>query len=301
MLLSHLETFVKVIEHQSFSKAAQELFLSQPTISAQIQSLEKEFDTQLITRSTKKLSPTADGKTLYKYAVEIISLCNKAKSNIKHDSKELAGTIEIACSTVPSTYILPPVLTELSKKYPDLYYLIHQCDSNDVIRKVIRMECNIGITGSTFSKGNCEFVPFFEDRLGVITPNTEPYISLKGNMPTEMLKTAPFISRELGSGTKKEYEVFLNSIGITNKDMNFIAQMFNTESILNAVKSGLGISIVSKIAADNYAFKGDLLFFDFDTPLLSRNLYFVYRKNEPLPSIVQLLLEQIRDYCANNM
>ena len=297
MQLILLEAYVNVIRFQSFSKAAKELYISQPTISTYIGTLEKELGVQLIIRSTKNLTPTRDGLLLYEYASNILSLWHQAKQEIGEAEVTQNRTIEVATSNVPAMSIIPHVLANISKDFPNLYFLISECNSDDVIKRVIQMECNVGIAESTFSRANCEFTQFYQDKLVVITPNTERFRKYDGNMPIEEIKSLPFVSRMLGSSTKIEYEMFLKSVGITNDKMSFVSRMYNTESVINAVKSGLGVSIVSKLAASEYLREEKILCFEYDSPLLYRNLYFVYRKNQILPYAVKLFMDYVKKYC----
>ena len=107
MDFKQLEAFVYVVKLKSFSKAAQRIYLTQPTISAHINSLEKELDTKLIERGTKYVYPTKPGSILYQYAVKMLNLRDDACCSVKNYNKELKGSLTICASTVPSQYILP--------------------------------------------------------------------------------------------------------------------------------------------------------------------------------------------------
>ena len=110
MDFKQLEAFVYVVKLKSFSKAAQRIYLTQPTISAHINSLEKELDTKLIERGTKYVYPTKPGSILYQYAVKMLNLREDAVCSVKNYNKELKGTLTICASTVPSQNILPKVI-----------------------------------------------------------------------------------------------------------------------------------------------------------------------------------------------
>ena len=145
-----IEAFVAVIRYRSFSKAAEAIYLSQPTISSHIRSLENELGVQLLIRSTKEIYPSAAGRIFYGYASEMISMRDKAVSEVKSYSTKIQGSLEIAASSVPSQYILPHVLSKLSAKHPDLFFTVRQYDSVHVIQKVINMDVEVGITGTFF-------------------------------------------------------------------------------------------------------------------------------------------------------
>lgn len=289
-----IEAFVAVIRYRSFSKAAEAIYLSQPTISSHIRSLETELGAQLLIRSTKEIYPSAAGRIFYAHATEMLSLRDRAISEVHSYSTKVQGSLEIASSTVPSQYILPTVLSHISKNHPDLFFTVRQYDSVHVVQKVINMDVEIGVTGTYFEKSACIFEPFWQDRLTIISPNTPQYQSLNGQITKASLLSLPFIAREPGSGTRKEYEDFLKDIGIDIKNMHTVAQMQCTESVKQAVKNGLGIAIISSTAAKDMIDNGSVLYFDYDSAKLNRSLYFVYLKNRPLSPTAQAFMEETR-------
>lgn len=291
-----LEAFVAVIRYRSFSKAAEAIYLSQPTISSHIRSLENELGVQLLIRSTKEIYPSATGRIFYNHATEILAQRDRALNEVRSYSTQVQGSLEIAASTVPSQYILPKVLSGLAKKHPDLFFSVKQYDSVHVIQKVINMDVEIGVTGTKFEKSTCVFEPFFQDRLAIITPNTELYQNADNMISKNAILSSPFIAREPGSGTRKEYEDFLRDIDIDPKQMHTVAQMQGTESVKQAVKNGLGIAIMSKVAAHDIINSGEVLAFDYDSDKLNRNLYFVYLRNRHLSASAEAFMEETRKF-----
>ena len=296
MHFKQLEAFVNVIKFKSFSKAAEEIYLSQPTISAHISALESEFGTKLIIRSTKEVYPSKAGQIFYEYASEMLRMRDKAILSVKSCATDIRGTLEIAASTVPSQYLLPELLPQMAKDYPNLFFELKQYDSREVANHIINMDAEIGIVGTQLEKNKCVFEPFASDQLVLITPNLEKYRELKGDFPLSMLKKEPFILREYGSGTRKETEESLSNMGVDPKSLHLIAQMDSTESIKQAVSKGLGVSITSRIAAEDYARFGLLLIFDLKSEFLKRKFYFVYHKDRPLSPAAEAFMKFARDY-----
>jgi len=282
MHFNQLEAFVQVVKLRSFSRAAEEIYLSQPTISSHISSLEKELGIKLIIRSTKEVYPSWAGKILFSYATEILNMRDKAVMALKNCSGDVRGTLDIAASTVPSQYLLPELLPHISREYPNLFYSIKQYDSREVVSHVLNMDAEIGIVGTALERSKCIYEPFTEDRLVVVTPNTPKYRALGEVFPLEQLCQEPFLMREYGSGTRKEMEDALSRLGVNPKALHTVAQMDSTETIKQAVAKGLGISILSRLAAEDYSKFGMLLQFDLNTPGLVRKFYFVYHRDRPL-------------------
>ena len=120
MDIKELEAFVYVVENCSFSRAAELLHLTQPTISSHISGLERKLGIKLIVRTTKETYPSDAGKILYRYAKEILQIRENAAAALRSFSQEMKGTVTIAASTVPSEYYLPHLLQSFREKYPDI-------------------------------------------------------------------------------------------------------------------------------------------------------------------------------------
>ncbi len=296
MHLKQLEAFVYVAKLGSFSKAADAIYLTQPTVSAHIGALEKELGTRLIIRSTKEVYLSPAGKIFYDFAVQIIRLCDQAVQEVRSSYTEIAGTLEIVASTVPSQYILPKILPGLTSRYPQVFYQVSQYDSGEVVDKIAHNRAEVGIVGALQNNENCEFIPFTNDQLVIITPNTEEYQKLQGKMTPAQIKKFPFVTRELGSGTRKRTEEFLQSIGIEYRSLNLAAQFQSTESAVQAVKNGVGISIVSRIAAEDYHRLGMLLIFDYESIHLKRQFYLVVRKGHPLSPAARFFVDELKNW-----
>ena len=295
MHLKQLEVFVNVVKLKSFSKAAEAVYLSQPTVSAHINALEDELDAKLIVRSTKEVYPSKAGKIFYQYALEMLNLRDMAMQEVKSYSTQVRGTLDVAASTVPSQYLLPRAMPSLIEKYPQLTLSIKQYDSVEVVHRIIDMDAEVGVTGAIFEKSGCVFEPVAEDRLVIITPNTPAFAALDGKITPDIIRSNKFISREYGSGTRKESEIFLHSIGIDPQSLRISVQLQSTESVIQGVKNGLGLAIVSKYACEDCVASGGILAFDYESPDLSRSFYAVYRKNRPLSPAAEAFVKELKD------
>jgi len=281
MEFRQLEAFSAVVEENSFSKAAQRLCVTQPTISNHIHALEKELNTQLISRTTKNITVTNEGLWLYEYARSILHIRQKAYQKFS-DSRQ--NSIELGASTIPSAYILPEILVNYQKKYPQVSFDIFQSDSLDIINKVIDGSLDLGITGIKTDHSSCICEAFCEDELVIAAPATEPYLQLKEQDDfLDKLLTNPIIIRESGSGTKKEADKFLESIGMSYVSLNVAARMNDLEAIKKSIEKGLGISIVSYKSIEDLVKSGKIICFHFNEKRIIRHFYIVYRKNH-LPS-----------------
>ena len=297
MDFKQLEAFVYVVKLKSFSKAAQRIYLTQPTISAHINSLEKELDTKLIERGTKYVYPTKPGSILYQYAVKMLNLREDAVCSVKNYNKELKGTLTICASTVPSQNILPKVIAAFREEYPHVTFKILRQDSEPVVERISKGMADIGFCGTDTHNPDCVFESFIQDHLVIITPNTERFRQMRTTgIKADFLKTEPIILREEGSGTRKETEHFLAKAGIDIGELKIAAQFNDPDSIKHAVSQGMGISIISKAAVEDYENFGLLLSFDLSGISMDRHLYIVSHKNNPLSFIGEVFLNFVKMY-----
>lgn len=278
MNLKQLEAFVQVSESGSFSKAAKELFLTQPTISAHISSLEKELNVRLFIRNTKEVSLSDDGKDLYRYAKQITDLEKAIEERFYMDSDDGKHFITIAASTIPAQYLLPKVLMCYRERYPKEQIKIMETDSSEVVTQVVDHMVDVGFTGTVLEKKHCKYIPFYKDELAVITPDTPEYRILKEQNRDDIdwIRRKPLILREEGSGTRKEAEKQLKNAGISMETLDIVASIANQETIKKSVKQGMGITILSRLAAED---EDGLLIFPIPGADEGRDINLVYNKN----------------------
>lgn len=278
MNLKQLEAFVQVSESGSFSKAAKELFLTQPTISAHISSLEKELNVRLFIRNTKEVSLSDDGKDLYRYAKQITDLEKAIEERFYMDSDDGKHFITIAASTIPAQYLLPKVLMCYRERYPKEQIKIMETDSSEVVTQVVDHMVDVGFTGTVLEKKHCKYIPFYKDELAVLTPDTPEYRILKEQNRDDIdwIKRKPLILREEGSGTRKEAEKQLKNAGISMEDLDIVASIANQETIKKSVKQGMGITVLSRLAAED---EDGLLIFPIPGADEGRDINLVYNKN----------------------
>ena len=278
MNLKQLEAFVQVSESGSFSKAAKELFLTQPTISAHISSLEKELNVRLFIRNTKEVSLSDDGKDLYRYAKQITDLEKAIEERFYMDSDDGKHFITIAASTIPAQYLLPKVLMCYRERYPKEQIKIIETDSSEVVTQVVDHMVDVGFTGTVLEKKHCKYIPFYKDELAVITPDTPEYRILKEQNRDDIdwIRRKPLILREEGSGTRKEAEKQLKNAGISMETLDIVASIANQETIKKSVKQGMGITVLSRLAAED---EEGLLIFPIPGADEGRDINLVYNKN----------------------
>ena len=294
MEFKQLEAFVAVVDYGSFSEAARKLYLTQPTISAHVRSLEEELHTKLILRTTKKTTITTRGYQLYDSAVRMLEIRNNLLENFTGVQKHM---IDLAASTIPSSYLLPEILAAFGKTHPDIYFHSIQAVSAESINRVLDGTADLALVGQNTRDETCVFLPFCQDELVIATPITNHYLGLQNKSVTfENFIKDPIIIREKGSGTKKEMDLFLEQIGVTPNDLNVIARMNDLEGIKKSIVNGLGISILSARSAIDLQKTKQILLFPLEESAHKRTFYIVYSKNRILKPHVRQFIQFVQNF-----
>ena len=294
MEFKQLEAFVAVVDYGSFSEAARKLYLTQPTISTHIRSLEEELHTRLIIRTTKKLTITPKGYQLYDSAVRMLDIRNNLFENFTGSKKQI---IDLAASTIPSSYLLPELMAGFGRMYPDVYFHSWQTDSAGAISRVLDGSVELALTGQNTGDDSCIFIPFCQDDMVIATPVNDHYLQLKERPVTfsDFLKD-PIIIRERGSGTKKEMDIFLENAGSEPSSLNVVARMNDLESIKKSIVNGLGISILSARSAVDLKKTKQILLFPLEGTAHKRSFYIVCSKNRILKAHVRQFIQYVKNY-----
>lgn len=292
MDFKQLQSFVSVVKYKSFTQAAQHLYLSQPTISAHISQLEDELGKRLIIRTTKNIEITPKGHEIYEYAVNILNLRDRM---VELCHSQTQNIIHVGASTIPSAYILPDILAEFGSLHADTYFSLHQNNSQGIIDGVKEGLFDVGLIGMPTEDEALECIPFFRDQMVLITPVNEHYLALKQQEKISVLDLLkePIILREKGSGNKKTADHFLDKMGISENDLQIVARINDQEAIKNLVAGGVGISILSEMAARSFISEKRVLDFSLSDYQINRDLYVIFQKNYILRASINAFVQFI--------
>lgn len=290
MDFKHIETFITIAKLRSFSKAADSLFLTQPTISNHIQNLESSLGTTLINRHNKNITLTQTGELFLSYAIEILNKKQEALSSLNILEKDISGTLELICSSIPEQYILPSLISSFSKIYSKVRFKLTHFDSQKVLDDISSGLIDFGFVGDKINNPNLEYIKIAEDDLTIIVPNKGKFKAME-TISLEELLEEKFILREKGSGTRNFFENVLRSKNIDIKNLNIIAYIENIQAIKECVKHNLGISIVSSKSIEEEIENKTLKKLTLEDIFFKRNFYFVYHKSKYLSPTAQKFKE----------
>lgn len=296
MDIKQLEVFVTVAKHKSFSKAARELFLTQPTVSSHIQNLENEMQSVLLNRNNKTITLTDSGKVLYNHAIIILNDCKKAIYDIKEYSGKIEGSLNIVCSSIPEAFILPNFLENFCEKYPNITLTIDHCDSNLVIPEILSERVTFGIVGSKTKHQHIKYNDFIKDELVLICPKSCSIENINGYISIHDLKNLTFIMRKEGSGTRNVIVKMLNSSPVPLSQLNIRANVESNCAIIEMVKKGLGCSFVSFISVADMIKRNEINAYRIKDYSFERNFYFIHSKKKIFTPTEKKFLEFFVDY-----
>jgi len=247
--LRRLEIFAKVAELGSFSRAAEALFLTQPTVSEHIRALEVELGVQLLDRLGRGATPTRAGQLFLGYSQRILALAREARQAIDQFQGRMSGELVVAGSTIPGEYLLPTVIGRFKTKYPDISVTLLIGDTRQASDWVEDGRAEVAIVGGKPASRALDSRELLRDDLVVVVASGHPW-SERESITLAELRTEPMVVRERGSGTREALERALGAVGLDFGAFRIAGEMGSTQAIKQGVRSGIGVSLLSRRAVE---------------------------------------------------
>jgi len=241
--LHRLRVFHAVARRESYSRAAEDLRISQPAVSKHVLDLEEELGAKLFHRLGRRILLTEAGRLMADYAQRIFHLADEARRALEELQGLERGRLHLGASSTPGNYLLPKALAAFQAKYPRLDVSLNIMASHDVVDRVIRQEMDLGFVGATFS-ADLHVQPYMEDELILILRPGHPLASIR-TISREALEKETFVLRDVASGTRTVAEAELKARGIA---IRRLLELRSVEAVKQAVAEGLGISFISRHA-----------------------------------------------------
>lgn len=251
-----LRVFRAVAQHLNFSRAAEELLLTQPAVTQQIKALEEELGSALFDRSGGKISLTPGGKALLPYVEQIRSLGDEAMDAIARANGQEAGQLTIGASQTIAQYLLPGFIAQYLQVQPRVHVAIRSGNTDAMLEALVAKEIQIALIEGPEQRQGIRVEPFMEDQMVLVVPTTHRWAKQK--IRVDDLKNEPLLFREFGSGSRRIVESALTEKGIRKRDLSIVMELDSTEGLLRAVEAGLGVTFVSQWAARNQIALGTL-------------------------------------------
>ncbi len=274
MEMRHLQTFVIAAESQGFTRAAEILGLTQAAVSQHVAALEKELHTALFDRGPRSVALTATGRRVYEHARQILDLVDCIQREAGQEPSAVSGTIKIACSTVPSEWLLPELLVRFRELYPEVQESVSVSDSTEAIGAVESGDAEVGIVGELPRAANLCAKAIAQDELKLVVAPDHEFARKKSIKPHDLCGQ-PLIVRKLGSGSRRCIEQALSNAGLATTDLRISMEVNSNDAIRAAVERGVGVSFLSTRAIEREILDQRLHAIEIEGVRAVRDLYLI--------------------------
>ncbi len=283
-----LKLFESVSRLGSYTRAAEELFLTQPAVSIQIKRLEEQTGLPLFEKVGKKIFPTAAGKAMYSASVDILDRVNLLKNSIEELKGTVKGPIQLSVVTT-AKYFLPKLLGAFLQKYPDVEPKLKFTNRARVIERLMNNDDDFVVMGQIPDDDVLETYPFLNNVLSIVAPANHPLVNKK-NITIKELSEQQFLIRESGSGTRYVFDQLMKEHGITIEPY---MELGSSEALKQAVMAGLGIAVLSLHSVQLERDVNKLAVLDVVGFPIKRRWYAVHLKGRKLSLVARTFLEYI--------
>jgi DNA-binding transcriptional LysR family regulator len=288
--LRQLEVFARVVELRSFSRAAEALHLTQSTVSEHVRLLEEEIGARLFDRLGRETLPTRAGELLFGYAQRMLALRVEAIQGLQQFLGQVAGTLTVGASTIPGEYVLPPLIGAFREKFPRVSIALQISDTRGIVEAVLDGRVELGMVGARPDQRVLQAVELMPDELVVVVPPGHAWVG-RQEVTVADLTSEPLIVREPGSGSREAVEKALEAAGLGLDGLRVIAEIGSTSAIKQAVKAGMGVSLMSRRAVDDEARIGLLGCVKIKDLPVTRHFYLVTHANRSRSPLCQAFLD----------
>jgi DNA-binding transcriptional LysR family regulator len=293
-----LQVFHTVARLLSFTKAAESLHMTQPAVTFQVRQLEEQFNTRLFDRTHNRISLTDAGQRVYEFADRIFELYAEMENAVRDMTGEISGMLVIGASTTIAEYMLPSLLGDFKKQYPDINVHLKVSNSDGIVSMVENNDIDLGVVEAPVMNKNLVVEECRKDRLVAIVPPQHALASLETVAVKDLLENA-YIAREEGSGTREVIQEYLADVGMQVSDVHVSMELGSPEAIKGAVEAGMGVSIVSEVTIHKELQLGSLVALELDPPI-QRPFSFVHQKQKFRQRAMDELLSFARAYCESH-
>lgn len=240
-----LQVFYTVARQLSFTKAAEQLFMTQPAVTFQIKQLEEHFSARLFERSHGRISLTPVGRLVLDYAERILGLSEEMQTRVAELTGAISGPLLLGASTTIAEYVLPRILGEFKVAHPLVHVHLTVGNSEMIEGRIADHALDLGLIESPSHLPGLASEVCCEDELVLICSPAHPFAKSAAVTP-QQLAGEPYVSRELGSGTREFMDQYLRQCEVAPEDLDVVMELGSPEAIKGVVETGMGISIVSR-------------------------------------------------------
>jgi DNA-binding transcriptional LysR family regulator len=240
----------------NFSRAAEELLLTQPAVTQQVKALEDELGVPLFDRSGGRITLTAGGKVLLPLADQMKEISDQAFAAVAEASGEQAGKLAVGASQTIAQYLLPNFIAGFMKAHRRIRIVARSGNTKAMLDDLVAHHIQVALIEGPDQRKDLNIEPFFQDHMVLVVPTSHEWADQE--IDIEALKQQPLLMREFGSGSRRVVEKAIIGAGLRKKDLRIQMELDSTEGLLSAVETGLGVTFVSRWAVRNQLSLGTL-------------------------------------------
>ena len=289
-----LKVFFTVANRLSFTKAATELFITQPAVSKHIQELEEQYKIKLFDRNGSKISLTKAGELLLNHTKNIFEIYREIDFDLSALINQQQGTLRLGASTTISHYIIPPLLARFHQKLKDIKVSLLNGNTEQIEKALLSKEIEIGIVEGQSKNQSIKYSEFLKDELVLVCNKSNPLIN-KEQITLEELKSLRFITREQGSGTLEVIEHALKPFGINLSQLIIEMQLGSTESIKSYLMNSDCVAFISIHAIEKELKNNEMVIIDIDNFVIERFFYIISLKGK-VDALSELFIKNIASH-----
>jgi DNA-binding transcriptional LysR family regulator len=251
-----LKVFRVVATHLNFSRAAEELLLTQPAVTQQIKALEDEYGVPLFDRSGGRIALTPGGAALLPFAEKLKAISDEAFAAVASAAGKHGGKLALGASQTIGQYLLPKLVAGFLRENPRISITAASGNSDAMLEALVAHSIQLALIEGPALRKDIHVEPFMEDQMVLVVPASHEWADHE--IDISLLKAAPLLMREFGSGSRRVVENALAKAGLKKKEINVRMELDSTEGLLSAVEAGLGVTFVSRWAVRNQLSLGTL-------------------------------------------
>jgi len=295
-----LQVFYTVAKQLSFTKAAEQLFMTQPAVTFQVKQLEEHFNTRLFERSHGRIALTPAGRLVMDYAERVLALSEEMDTRVADLTGTVGGPLLIGASTTIAEYILPKILGEFKAEHPEVQARLTVANSETIVNRVADHTLDVGLIESPSYLPTLTNEVCCEDELVVICAPGHA-LARRESVRAQDLAALPWVRREVGSGTREFTDNYLRECGVAPEDLNVMMELGSPEAMKSVVETGIAVAVVSRATIVKELELGSVVAVPL-APRLIRTLTLVHPqerfRSRLLTTFVEFTMRRMREIAA---
>lgn len=300
MNLRQLEIFVAVAESGSFSRAADDVLLTQSTVSQHVAALENELGVRLFDRTGRGAELTEGGQLFRQHVRQVLAECADLRQTMARFRGLEDPRLTVGASNIPANYLIPGLLPRLAARHPGIMLNVVAGDSREIIEQLTAGEVALAVVGAHFANDAVEFTPLAADTLQLVVGKGHPWWGRQSVAREELLST-PLVIRESGSGSGSAVEQSLRQVGLDPAQLRMAARFGSNEAVKQSVLGGFGAAFLSVLSVQREVARGELALVEVEGITIERRFWLAVRRDRTLSPAAQAFARLITELYGRNI